>query len=57
MNAYYETNILSFKKKLEAEAKKYYDAAEQTPTALHPYVAHVDYKITLRKAPLFKLIY
>ncbi len=55
LNSYYETNILSFKKKLEAEAKKYYDAAEQTPTTLHPYVAQVDYKVTLRKPSLVSL--
>ncbi|MFX3622878.1 MAG: DUF3298 and DUF4163 domain-containing protein [Ectobacillus sp.] len=55
LNNYYKTNILSFKKKLEKEAKKYYDGAQQKPLSIHPYIANVDHKVTYNKKPLLSL--
>ncbi|WP_028401393.1 DUF3298 and DUF4163 domain-containing protein [Ectobacillus panaciterrae] len=55
LNLYYKTNILIFKKKLEKEAKKYYDDAKQSSLSIHPYVANADYKVTYNKKPLLSL--
>ncbi|MFD3448825.1 DUF3298 and DUF4163 domain-containing protein [Microbacteriaceae bacterium 4G12] len=55
LNLYYQAKIMNFKKKLEKEAKKYYDVADQQSTTLHPYIANTDYKITYKKLPLLSL--
>ncbi|KFN01822.1 DUF3298/DUF4163 domain-containing protein [Bacillus clarus] len=55
LNSYYKNSTDRFKTKLEKEAKKYYKETEGSSTPFHPYVANVDYKITLQKSPLISL--
>jgi hypothetical protein len=55
LNAYYKTRIMTFKNKLNKEAKKYYESATQNGWTVHPYIANADYKITYNKSPLLSL--
>lgn len=55
LNTYYEQSIDRFKKTLAKEAKKYYKEAEESGAPFHPYVANVDYKVTLQKPSLVSL--
>ncbi|MCP8969804.1 DUF3298 and DUF4163 domain-containing protein [Ectobacillus ponti] len=54
LNAYYETNIQTFKKKLKKDAKQAYEET-QDPASFHPYVVNVDHKVTYNAGPLLSL--
>ncbi|MDM5190549.1 DUF3298 and DUF4163 domain-containing protein [Bacillus sp. DX4.1] len=55
LNTYYKTTTHRFKTNLEKEAKRYYNEAKETNATFHPYVANVDYKVTLQRSPLLSL--
>ncbi|PEE42760.1 DUF3298 and DUF4163 domain-containing protein [Bacillus pseudomycoides] len=55
LNTYYKTTTDRFKTTLAKEAKKYYTEAQESNAPFHPYVANVDYKVTLQKSPLLSL--
>lgn len=55
LNTYYTTTTNRFKKSLEKEAKKYYKEAQETKAPFRPYIANVDYKVTLQQLPLLSL--
>ncbi|MDH2881693.1 DUF3298 and DUF4163 domain-containing protein [Bacillus cytotoxicus] len=55
LNAYYKNATNRFKKRVTKEAKKYYEETKHTESSFQPYVANVDYKITLNKLPLLSL--
>ncbi|WP_368042538.1 DUF3298 and DUF4163 domain-containing protein [Ectobacillus sp. JY-23] len=54
LNEYYSTKMMMFKRKLEKEAKQYYDE-NKGALSVHPYVASTDYKITYNRKPLLSL--
>ncbi|WP_459501638.1 DUF3298 and DUF4163 domain-containing protein [Bacillus sp. C1] len=55
LNTYYKTTADRFKKTIAKDAKKYYEEFQESNTPFHPYVANVDYKVTLKNAPLLSL--
>lgn len=55
LNLYYKKSTDKFKNKLEKEAKKYYKETAGSSTPFHPYVANVDYKVSLNKPPFLSL--
>ena len=55
LNSYYKKSTDKFKTKLEKDAIKYYKETEGSSTPFHPYVANVDYKVSLNKSPLLSL--
>ncbi|HDR6312596.1 TPA: DUF3298 and DUF4163 domain-containing protein [Bacillus cereus] len=55
LNFYYKKSTDKFKTKLEKDAKKYYKETEGSSTPFHPYVANVDYKVSLNKPPFLSL--
>lgn len=55
LNAYYKKKTNHFKKKLEKEAKTYYEAAKESGAHFLPYNTTVNYKMTLNKPSLLSL--
>ena len=55
LNTYYEKSVNRFKKKLEKDAKTYYEQSKETDAPFHPYVANVDYKVPFNAFPLLSL--
>lgn len=55
LNTYYKTMTSRFKTTLANEAKKYYKESQESDAPFHPYVANVDYKVTLQQSPLLSL--
>ncbi|PFJ08520.1 ferritin [Bacillus cereus] len=55
LNFYYKKSTDKFKNKLEKESQKYYKETKGSNTPFHPYVANVDYKVSLNKPPLLSL--
>ncbi|ENQ3080205.1 DUF3298 and DUF4163 domain-containing protein [Bacillus multifaciens] len=55
VNRYYEKSITEFKRRLEKDAKTYYEQFKETDAPFHPYVANVDYKIGFNTFPLLSL--
>lgn len=55
LNTYYEKSIDKFKRKLEKDAKTYYEQSQETDAPFHPYVANVEYKVPFNTFPLLSL--
>ena len=54
LNFYYKNLRISLKQ-IRKRRKKYYTETEGSSTPFHPYVANVDYKVSLNKPPFLSL--